>query len=165
MLARTEDDRLLEGQEEMHAGAWSENYNQVIEHGCHTTVPGSWIRGGCAHGNKACARLAGRDDIIAEECVVSQGERCPRRRLMNSQRVERSRQSEAFTREPEIFPDKDSQYEDKQISRQKCHAIISSISVSLVLCVSILQSVWFLESLLLCRCLFLVLSPKAWIFV
>ena len=119
MLARTEDDRLLEGQEEMHAGAWPENYNQVIEHGCHTTVPESWIRGGCARGNKACARLAGRADIIAQECVVYQGDRCSRRRLMNSQRVERSRQSEAFTRAPDIFPDKDSQYEDKQISRQK----------------------------------------------
>jgi hypothetical protein len=109
---RTEDDWLLEVQEEMRAGNLSEN-NWHFLHGRPTTVPGSWTRGSCKCRNRTCAQLVGCPDILTLECNVCREDRRSRHRVLNTEHDERYRQTEDpdFTRAPAIFPNNDIKYE------------------------------------------------------
>ena len=80
---RTEDDWLLEVQQQMREGSLSEN-NWHFLHGRATTVPGSWIGETCTCGNASCIGLVGDPNLLIHECSVCKADRQSRHRVMNA---------------------------------------------------------------------------------
>ena len=75
---RTEDTWLLQVQEEMRAGALTENSWNFL-HGNYTTVPGSWVNGKCSCGNAKCEITWMNEK---KECKICQLERKNKTRVI-----------------------------------------------------------------------------------
>jgi len=110
---RTEDAWLLQVQNEMRAGALSlDSWNFL--HGHPTTVPGSFVDGACACGNKRCIASWAQSK---QECSKCQVERKDKHRVMNAKGDERHR-TEHFLRAHAIFPNNDIKCEVNKLRAQ-----------------------------------------------
>ena len=110
---RTSDAWLLQVQEEMRAGALTEDAWNFL-HGLHTTVPGSCVRGELTCGSDLCWKTWRSQQ---KECSACQAERKSRHRVMNDPGDRRHCEG-AFLRAAAIFPNNDIKFEVNKVRAQ-----------------------------------------------